>query len=77
MLPGLCKPPEGVRKDESCSHPGASARGLAEGDLTGSVTVWEQVLCSIPMDSRVAPALPGPALPFMPGEHTFLFQNVR
>lgn len=46
-LPGLCKPPEGVRKATSRSHPGAAARALGEGDLTGSVTVREQVLCSI------------------------------
>lgn len=46
-LPGLFKPPEGARKATSCSHPGAAARGLGEGDLTGSVTAREQVLCSI------------------------------
>lgn len=39
MLPGLCMPPEGMRKAESCSRPGAAARGLGAGDLTGSVTV--------------------------------------
>ena len=76
MLPGLRKPLEGVRKAESCSHRGAATRGLGAGDLTSSVTAWEQVLCSVPfvpMGSWVAPALPGSALPFqLPVEHTSL-----
>lgn len=72
MLPGLCKPPEGVRKAKSSSHLGAAARGLGAGDLTGSVTAWEQVLSSIPfilMGSQAVPAPAGSALPFVPGEH--------
>lgn len=80
MLPGLHKPPEEMRKAESCSHPGAAARGLGAGDPTGSVTVWEWVLGSVPFiptSSQVALAPPGSALPFVPGEHTVLFQKVR
>lgn len=80
MLPGLHKSPEEMRKAESCSHPGAAARGLGAGDLTGSVTAWEWVLSSVPFiptGSQVALAPPGSALPFVPGEHMVLFQKVR